>query len=309
MTLSPLSLLALALATTPAFAQSGFTDAGTPLTHAPAGISGPSFGTGCGTGSTVAAPFVGGNGFAGNMFDIAPTVDMTIECIDVNWSEIESIDVAIWYCPGTVVGNDVNQLGNWQLFGTGTAMGAGLNLPTNVVLNTGGGVFYAGFTYGIYVQVVNYATTVGYLGYTDDVGPNIYNGTHCNLTTYYGKGDGLTAGTFIYRAWNGVLYTDRAGPVLGKSGTCPGPMNISFANCTPGGPVAILYGAAGSYTKPNNPCQGLVVGIASPSLGALMNAGGNGAGAINLNVPGAACGLTVQAVDVRTCRTTNTITL
>jgi len=281
-----LSLLAIALAASPALAQSA-----------------------CGTGNTTAAPFAGGNSFAGNMFDIAPSVDMTIECVDVNWSVVESIDVAIWYCPGTVVGNDMNQLGTWQLFGTGTATAAGANLPTNVVLQTGGGVFYAGFTYGIYVQVVNYATAAGSLLYTNDVGPNVYTGTHCTLTTYYGKGDGLTSGTFTYRAWNGVLYTDRAGPVLNIAGTCPGPVSLTYANCTPNRPVAILYGPAGVYVKPGTPCAGLILAMSPPTLGIILTAGANGAGGLNFNAPLAACGRTVQAVDVASCVATSPVTL
>ena len=98
-------LLALAFATAPAISQSGVTDSGAPLTQAPAFSGGFANGTGCGSGVTNAHPFVGGNSFAGNMFDIAPSVDMTIECVDVNWSVAESIDVAVWWCPGTVVGN------------------------------------------------------------------------------------------------------------------------------------------------------------------------------------------------------------
>ena len=266
-------------------------------------------GSGCGTGSTVAAPFLGGNNFAGNMFDIAPTHDMTIECLDLNWSVVEQIDVAVWYCPGTVVGNDMNQLGTWQLFATGTAMAAGANLPTNVVLQSGGGVFFNGFTYGIYVQVVNYATAAGSLLYTNDVGPNIYQGTHCTLTTYYGKGDGLTSGTFTYRAWNGVLYTDEAGPALDIAGNCPGPVVLTYANCTPNRPVALRSGPSGVFVKSGSPCAGLTLAISSPTLLRVVTAGPNGAGGLNFNAPAQACGRTVQIVDVASCEASNPVTL
>ncbi len=308
--------VAFALAAAPTFAQqSGLTDAGVPNDSAVAGnAGGASFGTSCGTGTTTTF-FTGGNSFAGNMFDIAPSVDMTIECLDVNWTVIESIDVAIWWCPGTVVGNDKNQLANWTLFANGTTTAAGANLPSNVVLIpvATNPVFSVGSTYGIYVQVVNYATTAGFLSYTNIAAPTTYPGTHCDLTAYYGKGDGITSSTFSFRAWNGTLYTDVVappGPSLALAGTCPGLVTVTASNCTAGGMVAMLYGAAGMFTNPGSPCTGLTVDIApTPSLGGLLVADGAGSAAANFNAPAAACGLTVQAVDVGTCTTTNTITL
>ncbi len=309
----PLSVLALALVATPSFAQqSGYADNGMllPPVTGSTGTGGQYNGAGCGTGLTPAAPFLGGNSFAGNMVDIAPSVDMTIECVDVNWSVVESIDVAVWWCPGTVVGNDVNQLGTWQVISTATVTAAGANLPTNVPV-TGSPTFLAGQTYGLYIQVVNYATTAGVLSYTNG-GPNTYVGTHCSLTTYYGKGDGLTSSTFSPRMWNGNLYTDTAGPPppsLTKTGTCPGPVALTAANCTAGGPVAILYGPAGSFTKPNGACAGLTLGISGPTLAAILNANGSGSAGLNFNAPPGACGVTVQAVDVATCTATNTVTL
>jgi hypothetical protein len=315
MKLFTIPFVAFALAAAPTFAQqSGLTDAGVPNDSAVAGTAGgASFGTACGTGTTTTT-FVSNNSFAGNMFDIAPSVDMTINCLDVHWDVVESIDVAIWWCPGTVVGNDKNQLLNWVQFATGTATGAGLGLPSNVVLTpvTTNPVFSAGSTYGIYVQVVNYATTAGFLRYTNVTAPTLYPGTHCDLTAYYGKGDGITSSTFSFRAWNGTLYTDVAGPPgpsLALSGTCPGPVTLTASNCTAGGMVAMIYGAAGTFTQTGSPCTGLTVDIAAPTLGGLLVADGAGSAAVTFNAPAAACGLTVQAVDVGTCTTTNTITL
>ncbi len=305
-----LSLFSLALAAAPAMAQSGMTDAGTFLPNAPSFAGGPAFGTGCGTGVTPAHAFTGGNSFAGNMVDIAPTVDMTIECVDVNWSVVESIDVAVWWCPGTVVGNDKNQLGTWQLISTNSVVAAGANLPSNVPV-TGSPVFLAGQTYGLYIQVANYATTAGVLSYTNG-GPTTYSGTHCSLTTYYGKGDGLTSSTFTPREWNGNLYTDvvgPTGPALAKTGSCPGAVTLNATNCSAGGPVAIIYGAAGSFTKPTGTCAGLTVGIGAPTLGGILTADGAGSASLSFNAPAGACGLTVQGVDIATCTATNTVIL
>jgi hypothetical protein len=285
-----LSLLLIALATASAFAQSG-----------PAGA-------GCGTGSTVAHPFVGTNGLAGNMFDIAPSVDMTIECMDLNWADFGMLDVAVWFCPGTVVGNDVNQLGTWQIFASGSAPSAGIDRPTRVTLQSSGQVFLAGSTYGIYVQVVNYASLSGYLRYTDG-GPNEYPGTHCTLTTYYGKADGLTSTTFAHRAWNGVLYTAESLPELSIVGTCPGLVNLTFTNASPNGPVAILAGPAGSFVKPGDPCAGSTLAIRPPRLMRMITASPSGSGVFNLNAPALACGRTMQVLDLQSCKASNALVL
>lgn len=111
--------------------------------------------------------------------------------------------------------------------------------------------------------------------------------------------------------WQDVFVHDRgaSGPSLAKNGTCPGPVSLTFGNCTPGGSVAILYGPAGVYTKPNQPCAGLVLGMSPPTLGTVMTANGNGAGTLNFSAPSGACGRTVQGVDVQSCTTTNPITL
>jgi len=301
----------LAFASAPLTAQQ-FNDSGLPNlnAHGATTVSGVINGVGCGSGLTPAHAFTGGNSFAGNMVDIAPTADMTIECVDVNWSVVESIDVAVWWCPGTVVGNDVNQLGTWQQFSLTTVTANGANVPTNVDVN-GSPVFLAGQTYGLYIQVVNYATIAGFLNYTNG-GPTVYGGTHCSLTTYYGKGDGLTSSTFSPREWNGVLYTEAAGPsgpALSASGSCPGATTLRFTNCTANSGVAVLYGNAGSFTKPGNPCGGLVLGISNPTLGAILGSDGAGAASLTFNAPAGACGKTVQGVDIASCTATNTVVL
>ena len=270
-------------------------------------------GVGCGSGTTTTF-FASGNQFAGNMFDIAPSVDMTIECVDVNWNVAgESINVDVWWCPGTVVGNDVNQLGTWTMFASGTATAAGLDLPTNVNLTPVGAnpVFNAGSTYGIYVQVTNYAVLAGSLRYTNG-GPTTYPGTHCSLTTYYGKGDGLGSSTFSPREWNGTLYTETAGPggpSLSVTGTCPGTMTLSITGATANDSVAVLYGPAGSTTKPSGTCAGTTVDIANPSIGAILGTDGSGAASLTFTAPSGACGLTVQAVDIASCTPTNAVVL
>ncbi len=206
----------------------------------------------------------------------------------------------------------MNQLGTWQVISTATVTAAGLNLPTNVPV-TGSPCFLAGQTYGLYIQVANYATTAGVLSYTNG-GPNTYVGTHCSLTTYYGKGDGLTSSTFNPRMWNGVLYTESCGSpsfTLAKTGTCPGSMTLSTSNGTPNGNVAYIYGNAGVKTKPGGVCAGTTVNIANPKKLAVAAGNGAGASSFSFNATPALCGKTIQAVQVGAgpCNVTNTIVL
>lgn len=103
-------------------------------------------------------------------------------------------------------------------------------------------------------------------------------------------------------------------PVLTKSGTCPGPMNLTVTGATPGRPVAIFYGIPGSYTNPNPPCAGLVLNLmgtpgTTPRLATVQIANGVGTISVNFVAPAGLCGRTFQAVDVFTCTTSNTIIL
>ena len=99
------------------------------------------------------------------------------------------------------------------------------------------------------------------------------------------------------------------GPSLAKSGTCPGSMTLRVTAATPGGMVVILYGPAGSFTRVGNPCNGLMLGISNPTVGATLSANGSGVASLTFNAPPGACGRTVQGVDVGSCRATNTIIL
>lgn len=118
-----------------------------------------------------------------------------------------------------------------------------------------------------------------------------------------------------FGSFPGFDYTFRtynccgAGVSLTKTGTCPGNVRLDVAGATAGGGVAILYGVAGSFTKPTNPCAGLTLGIANPTLAAILTANGSGNATLSFNAPGAACGRTVQAVDIASCTPSNTIVL
>ncbi|MDA1259652.1 MAG: hypothetical protein O3A20_03430 [Planctomycetota bacterium] len=99
------------------------------------------------------------------------------------------------------------------------------------------------------------------------------------------------------------------GPALSKTGTCPGSVRLDVTGATPNSNIALLYGNAGVFVKNGNPCSGLVLGIANPTLAAMLPSNGSGNATLAFNAPPAACGRTVQAVDVASCVATNTIIL
>lgn len=99
------------------------------------------------------------------------------------------------------------------------------------------------------------------------------------------------------------------GPVLAKTGTCPGPVTLSGSGLTPGSQMALLYGNAGSFTKPSGACAGLTLAISQPTLAAMLPVNGSGNATLAFNSPPAACGRTVQGVDVASCTATNALVL
>jgi hypothetical protein len=125
----------------------------------------------------------------------------------------------------------------------------------------------------------------------------------------YLNGPGCFADCGWRLGFNTYMLTGPSGPVLAALGTCPGPITLSITNATPNANVAVLYGQAGTFVKPTNPCMGLTLNIANPTLGGMVPTSGAGAGSLSFNSPPAACGRTVQAVDVATCTASNAIVL
>ena len=166
-----------------------------------------------------------------------------------------------------------------------------------------------------------------YQGYPDSTIVTVYNGSGSVIYTSSPISvPGPTGVFFGYQAasigkvtiagqvysWSTLIDDHQYGsngPSLSKSGSCPGPVGLRVDGATPSGPVAILHGQAGSYTRTGNPCNGIMLGISNPTLGAIIHANGSGVALLSFNAPAGACGRTVQAVDVNTCATTNTIIL
>lgn len=266
----------------------------------------------CGSGQTTTT-FAAGNGNFAVMFDIAPSVDMTIECVDLNMFNAGSIlDVEIYYCPTTCVGNETNPAAWTQIAVVPGVVGAAPGAPTPVDISGNGVVFAAGQTYGIYVQ--NQQSVI--MAYSNG-GPNNYFGDHCDVTTYYGSAVNW-GGAIFYRTFNGTLRTEPvgpAGPALSVGAGAPGgSMTFDFAGFTASGQVAVVYGPAGVFPVNSGTCAGLVLDLLPlnfPPVTSLIlvNADANGDAQLIQNVPGAAVGLSVQAVDRTTCGASNTIVL
>lgn len=93
------------------------------------------------------------------------------------------------------------------------------------------------------------------------------------------------------------------GPITEVTGSCPGPATLHARNGTPNGGMAMLHGAAGSFTQsnPNLPCAGLKLSLSAPKLIGILPLNGAGEGYLNLNLPAGACGRMLQLVDLASC--------
>jgi len=108
-----------------------------------------------------------------------------------------------------------------------------------------------------------------------------------------------------------VFVRDRGvvSPVLTVAGGCPGPVTLTIRGAGAHAQLAILHGAAGHSVRSSPPCAGLAVGIAQPSLGAMIQADGGGTASLNFNAPSGACGQSVQVVALGSCVVSNVVTL
>lgn len=164
-------------------------------------------------------------------------------------------------------------------------------------------------------------------GFPDTTVVTVFNSSGATLSTTTVSVPGSTPVPFAFSGadiktvtiqstvygWSTIIDNHSYGgaPVftLAKSGTCPGGMTLTTTNGTASSAVAVLHGAAGSFTKPSGTCAGLTLGIASPKLGAIIGSNGSGAASLSFGAMAGWCGRTVQAVDISTCTASNTITL
>jgi len=99
------------------------------------------------------------------------------------------------------------------------------------------------------------------------------------------------------------------GPVLSKSGSCPGQISLAFTGATPSASIALLHGVAGTFTKPGGQCAGLRLNIAQPSFVALLSVNALGQASVSFAAPPGLCGRTVLGVEFATCLASNGVVL
>ena len=167
--------------------------------------------------------FAHNNTFAGNVFDLTPSQDLTVTAFDVNVGAFgtdgggagESVQINIYWRPGTGNGFQ-NSSAGWTLLGSATVTSQGANRPTRVPI--GGLSLSAGQTYGIYVDLVNFDGNGRSLLYTDGNTP--YSNADLALTPLFGKGTpAFASGTFSPRIWNGTVYYTRSASCAGSGYT------------------------------------------------------------------------------------------
>jgi len=244
------------------------------------------------TPSTMAAgslttTFAGGNGYAGNMFDITPTADMGITAIDVHDEGLGSTsNVDVWYRPGTSVGFEASSTG-WTLMGSYTGVGAGFGLGTYIDMAGNGVTFVGGSTYGMYVDLTSYGVGGSRLNYTNGA-PTVYSNADLSLLTNCGKATpAFTGSTFADRMWNGTIYYDTAGgPNLDVSPLTAGQTGtFTFTGGAPNTNAYLAYSVVGLGST-TVPFLNVVLDIANPKqAGGTLVSDPSGTTIWNLPIP------------------------
>ena len=190
----------------------------------------------------------GGNGQAGNMFDLNATTDISICSFDVHTSAAAPGLVAEVYtvtAGGTYVGNEANAAA-WTLVGTTTftGLGPGVVTPLNMSL---GITMPAGTTLGFYVTVQG--TVPAFLAYTNGTNLGGVFASDANLTFYEGAGIAYPfAATFAPRVFNGNIVYE-----TGLTPTCAPPppvwqTNSPASSVDVDGVLASAYGGSAANT-------------------------------------------------------------
>ena len=153
--------------------------------------------------------FAGGNGQAGNMFDVVALNDITVNSFDISVDAGLTVDAEVYFKTGTWVGSDMTP-GDWTLVASvpGVVSG-GQNLPTPLNLSLGLNVA-SGETVAFYVTLVN-STGINYTngGTVGDVWAS-----DANVQVLEGAGKVYPfANTFQPRNFNGNIVYDITGQV------------------------------------------------------------------------------------------------
>ena len=178
--------------------------------------------------------FDGGNGFDGNMFDVVPTTNITVDDFDVHVGEGGSSDIVeVYYKIGTHVGSEATA-GDWTLLGSAAIVSAGAGVPTNLGLSLGLAL-NSGQTYAFYLS-----TTQGVVDfdYTDGGTVGDVLASNADLSILEGTGKEYPfLQSFTTRNWNGTLYY-----------SIPGSSDYSLLWSPTGDTTTTTVAYGGSYT-------------------------------------------------------------
>lgn len=165
-----------------------------------------------GVAGTITTTFAGGNGQAGNMFDLTVGNNpLTVTRLDINVAQFaggpgDPVPLAVYLKVGSYVGSESTPVA-WTLVSS-TPMTAvnpsGVPTPVDVTDFT----LAANTTYGVYVLFrgqPNGPDPTTFLSYTN--GANVYSNADLSLTLGVGlRGEFGTV--FSPRTWNGTVYYD-----------------------------------------------------------------------------------------------------
>jgi len=89
-------------------------------------------------------------------------------------------------------------------------------------------------------------------------------------------------------------------------GSCPGPVSFTLSNAVPAAQIALLLGSGpGSAAIPSGNCDGIETALTDLALLTSFTADSNGTVNVTRDLTGADCGVSIQAVELSTCRLSN----
>ena len=159
--------------------------------------------------NSLTTTFDGGNGQAGNMFDVTAINDLTIDSFDVSMDDGTTDTVEVYVKAGTWVGFEEDAAA-WTLLGTvADVTSAGENVPTPLNQTFGYDVM-AGETVAFYVTL----TTTTNINYTNGTTVGALFVSDANMEVFEGAGKVYPfANTFQPRNFNGnIVYSVGGGP-------------------------------------------------------------------------------------------------
>ncbi|MCL4262355.1 MAG: tandem-95 repeat protein [Anaerolineae bacterium] len=180
--------------------------------------------------------FAGGNGSAGNMFDVtAGDREILITGFDIHVDDTSARTVEVYYKAGSYVGFQQTP-GAWTMLGTEVVTGQGIGNPTPVSI--GGLTIPAGETYGLYVTL-----TTSDMDYTN--GANTYSNGDLTITT--GTGNAYPfASVNTPRTWNGTIYYEVSVGVIYNDLEIDGELLTASLSTSPSN-GALIFNSDGTF--------------------------------------------------------------